>query len=453
MSNREHDVVIVGAGIAGLTAARRLQDLQPVVLEAEERVGGRIMSLQRGDLVLSVGAHMFPPDNSVVGRMVTELGLEVLPITGSMLNVHHRGRLVRDRRPELLPFLLQLSPMARVSFARAGLRVKRSGEQYMRLNQPEPGDTDASIRLRTLRFHGDETFADFLGPLHPGAFTIFQALANRSAAEPEEISQSAMAALFGHVWDSGDLGRNMRGGAGRLPESLGAALGESVRLGTRVEEVVLEHDGVSVRTSTGDELRARTAIVAVPAPAAIEILRGVPPEVEEALRQIRFGPLVVLSARTNEREVMPWDGLYSILTPDKSFNMFFNHANFLRGAGGRKEGSVLMVYAGGDRGRRLLQKSEEEIEALFLDDIESIFPEVRRLVVETLVKKWPHAAPFAAPGRWRAQETLETGARGRLFFAGDWVSEFVSMETAARTAVDASANVRRALASAGTVRA
>jgi predicted NAD/FAD-dependent oxidoreductase len=62
-----------------------------------------------------------------------------------------------------------------------------------------------------------------------------------------------------------------------------------------------------------------------------------------------------------------------------------------------------------------------------------------------MVRKWRHAGPFAAPGRWRAQEALERGVGDRLFFAGDWVSEFVSMETAARTAVDAAARVRRVL--------
>src|SRR5690348_11700501 len=100
----ERDVVIVGAGIAGLTAADRLRDLEPVVLEADERVGGRIFSRQRGDLALSVGAHMFPPPDSVVGQTVTRLGLEVLPITGSMLNIHLGGKLVRDTRPEAFPF-------------------------------------------------------------------------------------------------------------------------------------------------------------------------------------------------------------------------------------------------------------------------------------------------------------------------------------------------------------
>jgi predicted NAD/FAD-dependent oxidoreductase len=62
-----------------------------------------------------------------------------------------------------------------------------------------------------------------------------------------------------------------------------------------------------------------------------------------------------------------------------------------------------------------------------------------------MLKKWPNAGPFAAPGRWRVQEALEAGVDGRLYFAGDWMSEFVSMETAARTAVDAAERVREAV--------
>jgi len=445
----DRDVVIVGGGIAGLTAAARLQELSPLVLEAEDRVGGRILSSRRGDLALSVGAHMFPPPDSVVGRMVAELGLEVMPITGSMLNVFHRGKLVRDTRPELFPLLLPLSLAGRMSFARAGLRLKRDADRYMELIRPRPGDTDAAIRLRALRHRGDETFAHFLGDLHPEALEIYRAIANRSIAEPHEISQSALAALFGHVWDTGDLGRNMRGGSGQLPEALGASLRDSIRLGARVQDVALDGAGVTVRYDgpggTG-EVRARAAILAVPAPAIPSFARDLPADAAEALGRITFGPMVVLSILTGETEPMPWDDLYSILTPDRSFNMFFNHANFLRAGSAPKQGSVLMVYAGGGRGRALLDLDEDAIRDRFLDDLDGLYPQVRGLIAETMVKKWTHAGPFAAPGRWRAQETLERGVGGRLFFAGDWVSEFVSMETAARTGVDAAASVRNALA-------
>ncbi|MGN6380550.1 MAG: FAD-dependent oxidoreductase, partial [Gaiellales bacterium] len=121
--SEDRDIVIIGAGIAGLTAAHSLRELSPLVLEADDRVGGRMCSQQRGDLALSVGAHMFPEPGSVIGRMAADLGLETRPITGSMLNIHLGGRLIRDTRPELLPFRLPLSPRGRVALARAGLRL------------------------------------------------------------------------------------------------------------------------------------------------------------------------------------------------------------------------------------------------------------------------------------------------------------------------------------------
>ena len=446
----DRDVVIIGGGIAGLTAARELRDLHPVLLEASDRVGGRIWSKQRGDLALSVGAHMFPPPTSTVGRQVTEYGLDVLPITGSMLNVAMGGRLVRDTRPELLPVRLPLALGGRISFARAGLRIKRDADAYMKLIEPRPGDTDAAVRLRGLQHGGDTTFANFLGQLHPDADRIFTALANRSIADPDEISQGAMAALFGHVWDTGDLGRNMRGGSGLLPDALGRDLGTIVRTGTRVTSVEPQGAGVRVRFEGPDgagEIDARTAIVAVPAPHVPALLGdAITPELADALALVRFGPMVVLSILTDEAEPMPWDDLYSVLTPDARFNMFFNHANALNGTGAPKRGSVLMVYGGGGRARALAGKTEDEIRAAFLEDLDHLFPQVRRHIAETWVQSWEHAGPFAGPGRWRGQAALEQGLAGRIFLAGDGISEFVSMETAALTAVDAAAAVRRVVA-------
>ena len=55
------------------------------------------------------------------------------------------------------------------------------------------------------------------------------------------------------------------------------------------------------------------------------------PEIAAALGDVTFGPMAVLSIRTDETAPMPWDDLYSVLTPDLRFNMFFNHANFMHG--------------------------------------------------------------------------------------------------------------------------
>ena len=58
------DVVVIGGGIAGLTAALRLRHRDVVVLEASDRVGGRMRSEAHGDYWLNYGAHLFPAPGS-----------------------------------------------------------------------------------------------------------------------------------------------------------------------------------------------------------------------------------------------------------------------------------------------------------------------------------------------------------------------------------------------------
>ena len=213
MSDRK-DVVIVGAGIAGLTAAVKLQDLDLLVLESEDRVGGRIKSEQRGAYWVSVGAHMFPEPDSIVGRLVQEFGLETLAINGSLMGLSYRGTILKGGRTELYPFRLPMSAAGRLSFMRAGLKLRRDAARYNRLAVRRAGETDADVRARLLAFRGDQSFADYLGPLHPDAEALFHAVVNRLTAEPEEITAGCVIALFAHVWSEGGvvLGRNLQGG-------------------------------------------------------------------------------------------------------------------------------------------------------------------------------------------------------------------------------------------------
>ena len=61
----DRDVVIIGGGIAGMTAARELRDVDPLILEASDRVGGRVWSKRRGDLALSVGERWRQHDGAL----------------------------------------------------------------------------------------------------------------------------------------------------------------------------------------------------------------------------------------------------------------------------------------------------------------------------------------------------------------------------------------------------
>lgn len=75
------EVAIVGAGIAGLSAAAALarRDVDVVVLEARDRVGGRLLSVTDADATVDLGATWFWPDEPTVHRLAVDLGLTTFP--------------------------------------------------------------------------------------------------------------------------------------------------------------------------------------------------------------------------------------------------------------------------------------------------------------------------------------------------------------------------------------
>lgn len=445
------DVVVVGAGIAGLAAAWSLRDLDVLVLEAEDRVGGRMKSEPRGPYWLSVGAHMFPGPGSVIDGLVNDMELQTLPIRGSLLGIAYRGRIVRGNRAEAYPFRLPMSLAGRFSFIRAGLKMRGAAKKYNALSRQKPGETASDVRARVLAFLDDRSFAEFIGTLHPEAEAIFRATTNRLTAEPDQVSAGCMASLFAHVWSTGDvvLARSLKGGASELPKSLAGALGNRVILGAEVHEVAHDNGLVRARyvTRHGDEnVLARAAIVTSTADVASRVARDLPQETAEALEGITYGPMAVMSILTNETRPMPWDDVYSILVVGRSFNMFFNHASALRLPGHpRQDGGTLMVYAGAGLARKLFEKSDEGIRDTMLADLHEIYPESRGIVEDVLVQRWTHTVPYASPGRHLLQQALEGPVHRSIFLAGDYIGAWTDIESAATTGLEAANKVRDVL--------
>jgi oxygen-dependent protoporphyrinogen oxidase len=424
------DVVIVGGGIAGLSAAWRLRHRDVLLLEAGDRLGGRMRSDPCGYFWLSYGAHLFPAPGSVVDGMARDCGLEAVPVSGSMMGLAVGSTVLGNGRVESYPFRVPLSVRDRIAFARAGVKVRRAVARYQRLEQ-------------RYDYEDHRTFGEFLGPLPPAVHEIFSCAAHRASAELDELSAGCGIGLFALVWGGKRslIARNLLGGSGQLPAALGRKLGDRARTGCRVNAIRPEGDGLIVHHD-GGEVSARHVIVAAQAPYAAPLVAPLAEQAAAALSQLTYGAFLSVAVETRETTAMPYDGVYAMATPGRVFDMFTNQAHALRG-GPRRPGGSLMLFAGARGAAALMREPDELIVERFVADLHELYPQTRGVIAGATVHRWELGNVHARPGRSRLQAALEgpLGAHENLHLAGDYFAELGNIEAAARSGLAAAERV------------
>jgi oxygen-dependent protoporphyrinogen oxidase len=436
--------VIVGGGLAGLSACWRLRHRDVVLLESGDRVGGRIRSEPRGGYFLNWGGHVFAGAvSSGTTALLDETGVQSRAIPGALTGLAMNGRLLLDGRPATLPFRIPMPWPARLALLRAGSKVGVAVLRYARIVGLRPGEDEATRQQRVYDFMNDRSFADFVGDLPEEARALFQPTVSRSAADLDEISAGAGVGYFSLVFNIGSgLGNNIAGGPSTLTESIAAELGDDVQRGATVVEVVTRRSSVVVRyAQAGEEkeVEARCVVLATPAPVSHRVGVDLPTETREALAKVVYGPYVSAAYLTDEATRQPWDDAYAIATPKRSFAVALNMTNTVRGTEAhRGRGSSLMVFSPAALARHLLERSDEEVIRTYTADLDAVLPGVADTVVEAQVQRWPLGAPYCFPGRAALQPTL-TKPTGRVFLAGDYLGTLYT-ETAIQTGFTAARN-------------
>jgi oxygen-dependent protoporphyrinogen oxidase len=256
-------VIVIGAGIAGLTAAYYLSKLgmAVTVLEASERIGGRMSTDRREGYLIDRGVQFLSDGYSVIYELINELGLaqhlaRTCDWTGTV-----RGGTVR-RTSTKYPWTVATSGLLSWSntfrMARASLSLLRQTKRLPLSNYSKwhiMDDADAATWIAAS--FGEDALEYIFEPLLDGLY--FQA--------PEQMSRAWPAI----VWNFGMRRKGvtvLTGGSGSLPETLAQKV--NVCLSTPAELIDTTGLGVKVKTPSGYFL-ADYAVLATPATAASKI--------------------------------------------------------------------------------------------------------------------------------------------------------------------------------------
>jgi protoporphyrinogen/coproporphyrinogen III oxidase len=389
-------VVVVGAGVAGLTAARDLVSAghDVLVLEAAPRVGGKLLRASVGGVTVDVGAEAMLNRRPEGVELARSLGLPLAHPTLASSRIWTRGAL----RP--LPRSLMGVPLE--DPGPSGV-LSPEGLARFRAAVPAPVEGDVSVGDLVDAVYGPEVTDRLVEPLLGGVYAGHARQLSTRATVPQLVPLVEGGALPAPTSDE-PVFAGIEGGMGRLPELLAATL--PVRTGATVRDLRRTDSGWALTvgpTTTAEELTADAVVLAVPAAPAARLLAGVAPVAAAELGSIDYASMAVVTFAFRASDVPGLAGTDSsgFLVPPvdgrriKASTFSFAKWGWVRAAGGGL--LLLRTSLGRHREESALHADDEDLVAWSLADLREAVGG-SAAPVDAHVQRWGGGLPQYAVG-------------------------------------------------------
>ena len=424
-ANGNDEVAIVGAGIAGLTAAWRLrqQGVRVRVFEAQNRIGGRMLSLRNhfaDGQVIELGGELIDTGHAHIRKLAGELGLvldDLLDGDSDHDSWFFDGRAISEA--EIIRAFVPIAAAIERDLAAAG--------------DGEHDDTDQNPKFRELvelsiaQWFDRNGVRGWLRKLLDVAYTTEMGL------EIDQQSALNFLTFIGtedkdafRIFGESDERFHVRGGNDLIPHGLAAKLADAIEPGHVLEAVRGDADGYVLSFRKGEasrEVRAGQVVLALP----FTLLRKVKLDVEVPERKRRA--IADLAYGTNAKlmigfEQRTWrtQGANGASMSDLAYQTTWDTSRKQAGSAG-----VLTNFTGGRHGAELGQGTPKQQAEAAVRDLERVFPGIaaaRGNAAEARMH-WPSnpwvLGSYAClrPGDWSVLGGAVRESVGGLHFAGE----------------------------------
>jgi oxygen-dependent protoporphyrinogen oxidase len=413
-------VAVVGAGVSGLAAANRLQELcaaaaRPLdltVFEAGQRVGGLVGTRSIAGYRVELGADSFITDKPWAVELCRRLSLEQRLIPTD--ERYRRSLVLKDGRPVPVPEGFQLLAPQSVAALFRSAALSWRGKLRVALERVVPRgyeDCDESLAHFVRRRFGREALERLVQPLVGGIYT----------SDPEKLSlQATLPRFLDMEREHGSVIRALKlkargadaaaasgaryglfvtpkSGISELVEVLGERVssGATMRLGTRVTGLAPRPDGgFALELAGGSRDRFDALVLATPAYGAAEAIAAFAPGAGELLGSIEYASTAIVISGHKLSDIRHPLDAFGLVIPAierrRILAVSFASRKFPDRA---PEGCVqLRTFVGGAMQPELLQLSDAELTSLVRSELESIFGIVWKPDF-TIVARWLKSMP------------------------------------------------------------
>jgi len=282
---KDVSVLVAGAGLAGLAAARDLADqgATVTVVEARDRIGGRVWTLREGFAEgqhAEAGGDLIDEDHEEIRALAEQLGLKLVRILRSGFGYV---------RPDASGQTKIVARSASRGWERVAKELGTLSKPYLLAERRWDSPVTADLARRSVAAWLDQIKAD------PDLRATAVGLRGFFLADPEELSLVALVDQFSETGaPAPDHMYRIEGGNDRLSTALAAPLGNRLRLNAEV--VALSHRGSTVRVSVKNgralsQINCDYAILAVPASLLrrMPITPALPAQQHEAISRLKYG--------------------------------------------------------------------------------------------------------------------------------------------------------------------
>jgi protoporphyrinogen/coproporphyrinogen III oxidase len=400
-------VVVVGGGVAGLTAAHLLveQGDDVLVLEGSPETGGKLRRAEVGGVLVDVGAEAMLNRRPEGVDLALKLGLTIEHPAVASSRIWTRGRL------HPLPRSLMGVPLDETQLRESGVLSDDGLRQVLAERALPPSDVSEDVSVGALvdeRF-GPEVTDRLVEPLLGGVYAGHAREISARASVPQLLTlagQGSVLAQSASVPTTYDLPvfAGLPGGMGGLTDTLAAAL--VVRRGAAVRELARTPTGFVLTvgpTSAPELVEADAVVLATPAAPSARLLEHLAPVAAAELAGIEAASMVVVTFAFQAADVTGLDESSGFLVPPvdgraiKASTFSFVKWDWVRRAGADAGLVHLRTSLGRHREEAVLQRSDDELVAQSLADLAAAVG-LTASPVDVHVQRWGGGLPQYAVG-------------------------------------------------------